>query len=165
MFIPWNRVSSAGKGGQVSALEWGLLQSLWKSFVSQHHSGAKQLNTRSPSHWNCGYRRELDAGVGGFELPIGLDVMLVAIVLPGGDLLDLERVAPDATVDGLNDLATVGEYKFAGRWTDGNLKIWRGGPGNAWSYTSLDAPDASLAQALKAFDAIYSWNVSAIGDE
>jgi uncharacterized LabA/DUF88 family protein len=65
----------------------------------------------------------------------------------------------------LNNIVVVGEYKFAGRWQDGKLTIWRGGPGDAWSHLNFGAPNETLARALFAFDAIYSWGIAGTGAE
>jgi len=66
---------------------------------------------------------------------------------------------------GFNNIVVMGEYKFAGRWHDGNLTIWRGGPGEAWSHLNFEAPNATLARTLSAFDVIYSWGIAATGAE
>src|SRR5271166_4288465 len=67
--------------------------------------------------------------------------------------------------DGLKNIVTLGEYKFAGRWQRDTLTAWRGGPGNSWSYIRFEAPDARLERALDAFDAIHSWGIAATGNE
>lgn len=67
--------------------------------------------------------------------------------------------------DGLSTVVGIGEYKFAGRWQTGTLTVWRGGPGNVWTHFSFEAPDATLARALRAFDAIHSWGIAATGPE
>jgi hypothetical protein len=79
-----------------------------------------------------------------------------------------EGSGPDGpATDGLSKKVVVGEYKFAGRWQAGTLNVWRGGPGKllAWSHFQFEAPDARLARALHAFDAIHSWGIADIGDD
>jgi hypothetical protein len=54
-------------------------------------------STLSRSH--CGVQPlQLNAGVGGGELPIGLCVVLVAASLPGGDFLDQGLLVRDAPI-------------------------------------------------------------------
>ncbi|MER8521185.1 NYN domain-containing protein [Mesorhizobium sp. M0644] len=69
--------------------------------------------------------------------------------------------------DGLAKVVTMGEHHYAGRWQNGTLKIWRGGPGPGigWSYVNFFAPDANLARALTAFDLIYHWGIAAAGGD
>ena len=69
------------------------------------------------------------------------------------------------TPAGVNNVVTIGEYRFSGRWQGGTLQVWRGGPGNTWSYINLEAPSASLTRAIKVFDAINNWNIEATGSE
>jgi uncharacterized LabA/DUF88 family protein len=68
------------------------------------------------------------------------------------------------TPGGFNIVA-VGDRRFAGRWQGGVLRVMRDSPENIWSYVDFEAPDATLARALKAFDAIHSWGVEATGSE
>ena len=44
---------------------------------------------------------EFDTCVGGCEVPIGLGVVCIAVVFPGGDLLDEELFIGDAAVEAL----------------------------------------------------------------
>jgi uncharacterized LabA/DUF88 family protein len=67
--------------------------------------------------------------------------------------------------DGLNNIVTIGEDDFAGIWQDSTLKIWPRAPRKFWSHINLGAPNATLARALSAFDAIYAWNIAATGAE
>jgi hypothetical protein len=44
---------------------------------------------------------QINAGIGGGELPVGLGVFLVALVLPCGDFLDQTLLVGDAPVEAL----------------------------------------------------------------
>src|SRR5260370_30440452 len=44
---------------------------------------------------------QLDAGVGGFELPVGLGVVLIAVVLPCGDFVGEDLLVGDAAIQTL----------------------------------------------------------------
>jgi hypothetical protein len=56
----------------------------------------------APSRSHCRVKPlQLHAGVGGGELPIGFDVLLVAAVLPGGDFLGQGRLVRDTTIETL----------------------------------------------------------------
>ncbi|WP_164780891.1 NYN domain-containing protein [Sinorhizobium meliloti] len=76
------------------------------------------------------------------------------ILSSGGSILSPAR----------ENVVTVGEYQFAGRWKSGILQVWRRGPGNGWSRIDMSAPNASLARALTAFDMINAWDVAATGE-
>ncbi|MER8394121.1 NYN domain-containing protein [Mesorhizobium sp. M1340] len=67
--------------------------------------------------------------------------------------------------DALDNIVTVGEHAYAGRWQGGTLRVWRSGPGIGWSYVDFLAPGASLARALTAFDLIYPWGIAATGED
>jgi len=59
-------------------------------------------DTNAPSHSLCGLKPlQLNASVGRGELPISLGVMLVAVVLPGGDFLDQGLPIGDSPIEAL----------------------------------------------------------------
>ena len=53
---------------------------------------------------------QLDAGVGGCELPVGFGVVLVAVVLPCGDFVGEDLLVSDAAIQTLRREAFVGNW-------------------------------------------------------
>lgn len=67
--------------------------------------------------------------------------------------------------DGIKGVIADHESKYAASWIDETLKVYQASLNyQNWTWVTLRAPGSTLSTALRAFDAIQSWGVSARGE-
>lgn len=71
----------------------------------------------------------------------------------------------DASLWGLTRLVTINDHYCAAQWRNDQLTAWQSADAKSWHRIDFAAPGESLRRALVAFDAIYEWGFSTVGED